>query len=114
MRIGVPKETKPDEYRISLLPVGVQLLIEDGHEVFIETQAGVGSGYQDSEFINAGAKIVESAQGIFDKCELVIKVKEPQTGIFIRFTNRVWLFSFCKFRNFNKNLFAKEYYSTCL
>ena len=78
MRVGVPKETKPDEYRVSLLPVGAHLLTEDGHEVLLETQAGYGSGYRDEEYLEAGAKIVDSAQVIFDECDLLIKVKEPQ------------------------------------
>ncbi len=78
MRIGIPKEIKPDEYRISLLPVGAHLLVEDGHEVIVESQAGVGSGYHDKEYLDAGAKIVDSAQQIFNECELIIKVKEPQ------------------------------------
>ena len=60
MRIGVPKEIKPDEYRVALLPVGAHLLVQDGHDVLIETQAGLGSGYHDDEYLSAGAKIVES------------------------------------------------------
>lgn len=79
MRIGIPKEIKPDEYRVSLLPVGAHLLVEDGHQVWVETQAGRGSGYHDEEYLAAGAKIVDSAETIFDECELVVKVKEPQT-----------------------------------
>ncbi len=78
MRIGILKETKSDEYRVALLPVGAHLLVEDGHELLIETQAGRGSGYHDEEYIKAGAKIVASAQTIFNECELVVKVKEPQ------------------------------------
>ncbi len=79
MRIGIPKETKPDEYRVALLPVGAHLLVEDGHQVWVETQAGRGSGYHDEEYLAAGAKIVDSANTIFNECELVVKVKEPQT-----------------------------------
>lgn len=79
MRIGIPKEIKPDEYRVSLLPVGAHLLAEDGHQVWVETQAGRGSGYHDEEYLSAGAKIVDSVEAIFDECELIVKVKEPQT-----------------------------------
>ncbi len=79
MRIGIPKETKPDEYCVALLPVGAHLLVEDGHQVWVETQAGRGSGYHDEEYLAAGAKIVDSANTIFNECELVVKVKEPQT-----------------------------------
>ena len=78
MRVGILKEIKSDEYRVSLLPVGAHLLVEDGHEVCIETQAGRGSGYYDEEYIAAGAKIVDSAETIFNQCELLVKVKEPQ------------------------------------
>ena len=78
MRVGILKEIKSDEYRVSLLPVGAHLLVEDGHEVCIETQAGWGSGYYDEEYIAAGAKIVDSAETIFNQCELLVKVKEPQ------------------------------------
>ena len=78
MRIGIPKEIKADEYRVSLLPVGAQLLVEDGHEVFIETLAGRGSGYHDEEYRTAGATIVDSVDTIVRECELLVKVKEPQ------------------------------------
>ena len=78
MRIGILKETKSDEYRVSLLPVGGHLLVKDGHEVLVETQAGRGSGYPDEEYLKAGARIVESAQTIFNEAELIVKVKEPQ------------------------------------
>lgn len=79
MIIGVPKETKSDEYRIALLPVGAHLLVEDGHEVLIEKQAGLASGYHDEEYESAGAKMVSSADAIFNESDLVIKVKEPQS-----------------------------------
>jgi len=78
MRIGIPKEIKSDEYRVSLLPVGAQLLVEDGHEVWVESQAGRGSGYHNEDYLSAGAKIVNSAEPIFKECELLIKVKELQ------------------------------------
>ncbi len=78
MRIGVPKEIKADEYRVALLPVGAHLLVEDGHDVLIEAQAGLGSGYHDDEYLSAGAKIVDSPNSLFNEAELIIKVKEPQ------------------------------------
>jgi alanine dehydrogenase len=78
MRIGIPKEIKADEYRIALLPVGAHLLVEDGHEVLIEKSAGLASGYHDEEYRSAGAKIVNSAEQIFDESDLIVKVKEPQ------------------------------------
>ena len=78
MRIGIPKEIKEDEYRVSLLPVGAQLLVKDGHEVFIETLAGQGSGYHDEKYREVGARIVDSADTTMKECELLVKVKEPQ------------------------------------
>ena len=79
MQIGVLKETKADEYRVALLPVGAHLLVKDGHEVIVEKQAGIGSGYKDEEYEKAGAKIVDTPKTIFNECHLIIKVKEPQT-----------------------------------
>src|SRR5687768_15655720 len=78
MRVGVPKEVKPDEYRIAMLPVGAELMRKNGHEVFIETQAGVGSGFSDEDYAKAGATIVSTAAEVFEKAEMIVKVKEPQ------------------------------------
>ena len=82
MRIGIPKEVKQDEYRISLLPVGAQELVENGHEVLIETQAGRGSGYHNREYQAVGATIVDTAKKLFSESELIVKVKEPQVEEF--------------------------------
>src|SRR4051812_26003847 len=79
MRVGVPKEVKPDEYRVAMMPVGAELLTKAGHEVMIETNAGVGSGFADEDYVKAGAKIVASANEVFDAAELLIKVKEPMS-----------------------------------
>lgn len=78
MIIGVPKETKSDEYRIALLPVGAHLLTEQGHQVLVERSAGEGSGYTDEDYQRAGATLVDTAAEVFGKAELIIKVKEPQ------------------------------------
>ena len=78
MRVGIPKEIKVDEYRVALLPAGVQALVEDGHDVLVEKQAGRGSDHADDEYLAAGAKIVDSVTTIFNECDLVVKVKEPQ------------------------------------
>ena len=75
MEIGVPKETKNQEFRVGLSPSSVQALSRN-HLVFVETQAGIGSGFTDEEYQKAGAKIVSSAAAAWDR-ELVIKVKEP-------------------------------------
>ncbi len=80
MIIGIPAETKKDEYRVAMLPVGVHLLTEDGHQVLFERGAGLGSGYDDTAYERAGATIVDSARTIYAEAELVVKVKEPQPG----------------------------------
>ena len=78
MIIGVPREIKPDEYRVAMLPVGVHLLTEDGHKVLMEKGAGLSSGFDDTEYVDAGAELVKSAAGIFSRSDMVVKVKEPQ------------------------------------
>ena len=78
MIIGVPKEIKPNENRVGLIPAGVHEFVKNGHEVLVEKKAGVGSGISDEEYIKEGARIVESAKDIFESAEMIIKVKEPQ------------------------------------
>jgi len=78
MRIGVPKEIKVLESRVSLTPESVRSLTAAGHEVLVETQAGIGSGCSDADYAAAGAQIVRSAKDVFDRAELIVKVKEPQ------------------------------------
>src|SRR5947209_1862260 len=78
MRIGVPKEVKPDEYRIAMMPVGAEVLTKAGHQVFIETQAGVASGFPDEDYARAGATMLPTAAEVFERAEMIIKVKEPQ------------------------------------
>lgn len=78
MIIGVPKEIKKDEYRVALLPVGAKLLTGDGHTVLLERGAALGSGFDDATYIEAGAEIVESAEEIYRRADLIAKVKEPQ------------------------------------
>ncbi|MCT7954887.1 alanine dehydrogenase [Laspinema palackyanum] len=79
MEIGVPKETKDREYRVGLSPSSVRVLTEQGHSVFIETHAGVGSGFSDQEYLHSGGKIVPTAKEAWSR-ELVVKVKEPLPG----------------------------------
>ena len=76
MRIGIPLETKDREYRVGMVPDGVRTLVADGHEVWIEQGAGLGSGFSDSAYQEAGAKIVDCAAAWGD-VEMVVKVKEP-------------------------------------
>ena len=78
MRIGVPKEIKNHEYRVGLTPAGVRELKAHGHEVLIQTQAGTAIGLSDEHFRAAGAEIVGDAKAVFERGEMIIKVKEPQ------------------------------------
>ncbi|HSZ54115.1 MAG TPA: alanine dehydrogenase [Tepidisphaeraceae bacterium] len=78
MRVGVPKEIKSDEYRVGMMPVGAEALTKSGHEVFVETQAGIGSGFTDDDYTKVGAKIVPTAKEVFDRTDMLVKVKEPQ------------------------------------
>ena len=73
MIIGVPKEIKKDEYRVALLPVGADLLTKDGHTVLLEREAGLSSGFDDQAYASVGAEIVESAEEIYRRSELVVK-----------------------------------------
>ncbi len=77
MIIGVPKEIKTEEYRIAITPSGVHTLTQNGHKVIIEHNAGLGSGFGDDEFRGAGAEIVEKREEIFDRADMILKVKEP-------------------------------------
>ena len=77
MIIGVPRETKADEYRVAMLPVGVSLLAGDGHTVLVERGAGTGSGFDDDQYAAAGAELVDGPEEIFTRCEMIVKVKEP-------------------------------------
>src|SRR6201984_2090979 len=78
MRIGVPREIKAHEYRVGLVPAGVRELTAAGHEVLVETGAGNGIGVDDAQFRAAGAGIAPSAAEVFQRPDMVIKVKEPQ------------------------------------
>ena len=77
MLIGVPREIKLDEYRVAMLPVGVEELTRAGHQVLIEQNAGIGSGIADSEYAEVGAELIATAQEIYARADLIVKVKEP-------------------------------------
>ncbi len=78
MRIGVTKEIKVHEYRVGLTPDSVRELVDHGHQVMVETEAGAGIDCADADYLAAGAEIADSARRIFDAAELIVKVKEPQ------------------------------------
>jgi alanine dehydrogenase len=77
MHVGIPKEVKNNEGRVAITPSGVHELVRNGHEVYVETGAGIGSSITDGEFVAAGAKIVDHAGGVWATGELILKVKEP-------------------------------------
>jgi alanine dehydrogenase len=78
MIVGVPREIKADEYRVAMLPVGVEELSQRGHTVLIESGAGLGSGLTDAQYEAAGATLVSGPDGIWARSDLIVKVKEPQ------------------------------------
>lgn len=78
MRIGVPKEIKNNEYRVGLTPASVREFTANGHEVLVQSQAGMGIGMSDEEYAESGATIVPDAISVFAKADMIVKVKEPQ------------------------------------
>ena len=78
MKIGCPKEIKPQEFRVGMTPATAGEAVRNGHEVLIETGAGVGAGFEDADYEAVGAKIAASAEDVFENAEMIVKVKEPQ------------------------------------
>jgi len=78
MKIGVPKEIKTQEYRVGLTPESVMELTRAGHDVFVQTSAGLGLGASDGDYVRAGAKMLDTAAEVFASAEMIVKVKEPQ------------------------------------
>ena len=78
MKIGIPREIKDKEYRVAITPSGVQALTSRGHEVIIETNAGVDSTFMNEDYEEVGAQILATAQEVFDQADMILKVKEPQ------------------------------------
>lgn len=77
MKIGIPREIKINENRVSLVPAGAQALTSNGHEVIVEKGAGLGSGFSDAQYLSAGAQIAENAGMVWAESDLIVKVKEP-------------------------------------
>jgi len=77
MIIGIPKEIKAQEERVAITPAGVETLKKAGHSILIEKNAGLGSGFTNEDFIKAGAEILETPQEVFEKADMILKVKEP-------------------------------------
>ena len=80
MKIGCPKEIKPQEFRVGMTPATAGEAVAHGHDVLIETSAGNGAGFTDADYEAVGAKIAASAEEVFEKSEMIVKVKEPQAG----------------------------------
>ena len=87
MKIGVPRETKDQEFRVGMTPDGVRALVEDGHALLVEKGAGVGSGFPDEAYAAAGASLV-SAEDAWSAPDLVVKVKEPNAAEIRRLRRR--------------------------
>lgn len=94
MKIGLPKEIKDNEYRVGLTPAGVQALADAGHELFVERAAGEGSGFEDSAYTDAGAKILETADEIWQAGDMIVKVKEPIAPEYPRMREDQLLFTY--------------------
>ncbi|RZL76733.1 MAG: alanine dehydrogenase, partial [Rhodococcus sp. (in: high G+C Gram-positive bacteria)] len=94
MKIGIPREIKNHEYRVAISPAGVHELSERGHEVIIESGAGLGSSFTDEDFKAAGAQILSSAVAVWGSAELLLKVKEPIAEEYSRLRNDQVLFTY--------------------
>ncbi len=78
MKIGCPKEIKPQEFRVGMTPNAAREAVNHGHTVLIETMAGVGAGFSDADYLAAGARIIATAEEVFASADMIVKVKEPQ------------------------------------
>jgi alanine dehydrogenase len=94
MKVGVPKEVKNHEYRVAITPAGVHELVRDGHEVYIQQNAGIGSSIPDEDFVAAGASILPSADDVWQTGELILKVKEPVAEEYHRMRKDQVLFTY--------------------
>ncbi len=94
MIIGIPKEIKNNENRIALTPAGVDHLIRAGHKVIVEKEAGYGSGFINEEYQNHGAELIDSAKDVWDKADMIMKVKEPLPSEYQYFRENLILFTY--------------------
>lgn len=98
MLVGVPKEIKNNENRVAMTPASVFSYVNAGHTVYVEKDAGIGSNYQDADFVQAGAKIVETAKEAWD-VDMVVKVKEPIASEYTYFKEGLLLFTYLHLAN---------------
>ena len=111
MIVGVPKEIKPDEYRVAMIPAGVEELVRQGHTVLIEAGAGLGSGLLDLDYAKQGAELVTSADEVFSRSDMIIKVKEPQKAEWSRLRPGQIVFTYFHFaasRDLTEAMIASE------
>ena len=94
MIIGVPKEIKNNENRVAITPAGVMSFVSNGHTVLIEKDAGIGSGFTNEAYVNAGAQIVERAADVWAQADMVMKVKEPLPSEYEYFRPGLVLFTY--------------------
>lgn len=94
MKIGLPKEIKDNEYRVGLTPAGVNALVNAGHDVFVQKTAGDGSGFSDEQYTNAGGKMLDTADEIWQTGEMIVKVKEPVQPEYARMRENQLLFTY--------------------
>src|SRR5215218_5407811 len=92
--VGVPKEIKDQEGRVSMQPDGVAELVHHGHEVVVEARAGLGAGFRDEEYEEAGARLADGPEEVFEAADLIVKVKEPVPGEYDRFREGQQLFTY--------------------
>ncbi len=94
MNIGLPKEIKDNEYRVGMVPAGVHALVAEGHKVWVQKTAGDGSGFSDLEYSEAGGILVETAEEVFERSEMIVKVKEPVPEEYQRLRSGQIVFSY--------------------
>ena len=94
MIVGLPKEIKDNEYRVGLTPAGVRALSDAGHEVIVEKSAGEGSGFDDALYQKAGAQLIDSADDVWTRAEMIVKVKEPIATEYPRMREGQLLFTY--------------------
>lgn len=99
MFIGVPKEIKPQEYRVAITPTALAQLVRSGHQVYVEKGAGLGSGFSDQAYRDNAATIVNDAKWLWQNCEMILKVKEPLPKEFPFFRQGLILFTFLHLAN---------------
>ncbi|MDP2182469.1 MAG: alanine dehydrogenase [Actinomycetota bacterium] len=94
MIVGVPKEIKDNEFRVGMTPAGAREFVSHGHTVLVEKSAGVGSSFEDGEYVGAGAEIAETAEEVFARADMIVKVKEPQAAEIERLREGQILFTY--------------------